>query len=73
MESYGKNKGNSSVAGDPSGPGGVKAACAKNPNAHAELNDAPDGPYAHCMGYSGDGGMHGSQEVSGKSGKFYIR
>lgn len=47
---------------------GVVAAKKRNPNSHGELNPAPCGPYSHCMGYSGDGGMDGDTSVSGKNG-----
>ena len=70
---YGKNKNSSSVAGDPGGPGGVSAAGKKNPNSHEALNDSPDGPFSHEMGYTGDGGCHGDVKVSGKDGSFYFK
>lgn len=47
---------------------GVYAAKMRNPNKHAEVNGAPDGPYSHCMGYKDDGGMHGDTSASGKMG-----
>lgn len=41
----------------------------KNPNKHGMLNDAPEGPFSHQMGYVGDGGYQGgSDTVSGKNG-----
>lgn len=47
---------------------GVVEAGKRNPNKHAELNPAPDGPHSHLMGETGDGGMHGDTMVSGKNG-----
>ena len=69
-ESYGKGGGKS---GGAHGPGGLKAANARNPNKHSGLNDSPCGPYAHFMGYEGDGGMHGGESVKHRSGTYYFK
>ena len=53
--------------GDP----GVLAAAKRNPNTEVELNGTPCGPYAHCLGYTNDGGMQGSDVAKGKRGVSY--
>jgi hypothetical protein len=75
---YGKMKMNYAGGGGKSGgafgPGGLKAAAARQPHDHAGLGSSPDGPYAHCLGYEGDGGMQGDTKVSGKMGySFWIK
>ena len=55
------------------GSGGVKAALGRNPNPEVDLNDAPEGPFAHSLGQSGDGGMKGSDAVSHKGGSFHFK
>ncbi len=55
------------------GAGGLKAALARQPNKHAELNEAPGGPYAHCLGYSGDGGMMGDTSVSHRGSTYHFK
>lgn len=50
------------------GKGGVKAACSQNPNKSKSLNDTPDGPGAHHLGYTDDGGYSGDQSVEGAHG-----
>lgn len=47
---------------------GVKEAAGRNPNSHKALNGAPDGPSAHFLGHSDDGGMSGDVSVKGKNG-----
>lgn len=60
--------------GEAHGPGGLKSAKARNPNKHSNLNGAPCGPYSHCMGYTGDGGVHGDETATGKHGeKYYFK
>ena len=58
---------------EPHGPGGMKPVLSRNPNDHDYVNDSPDGPYAHGLGLTGDGGMHGKDKVSGKGNTFWIR
>lgn len=55
-------------SGGPYGKGGVKAACSQNPNKTVNLNDTPDGPGAHHLGMSGDGGYDGDAMVAGEHG-----
>ena len=55
------------------GPGAMKAAKARNPNKHSGLNDSPCGPYSHCLGYEGDGGMHGDASVSHRGGTYHFK
>lgn len=66
----------SSVTGEGHAPGGTGPALKRNPNTTDEddLNGAPDGPYSHQLGNTGDGGMHGDQGASGKNGeKFHFK
>ena len=55
------------------GPGGLKAAVARNPNTHSGVNSAPCGPYAHCLGYSGDGGMQGDESVKHRGSTYHFK
>lgn len=52
---------------------GVKAALGRNPNKHSEVNDAPEGPNSHCMGYSGDSGMKGDTSVKHRGATFNFK
>ena len=65
-ESYAKGMGGASSSG-------LKAATARNPNKHSDLNDSPCGPYAHMMGYEGDGGMAGDSSISHRGGTYYFK
>lgn len=47
---------------------GVDAALRRNPNSHPAVNDAPEGPFSHQLGMTGDGCMHGEESVSGAHG-----
>lgn len=62
-----------SKSGEAHGPGGLKAACSRNPNSHPDLNDTPCGPYAHLLGMSGDGGMDGDESVSHRGESFHFK
>lgn len=64
MEDYGKSKGSDA---------GVKAACMRNPNKHSSLNDAPEGPGAHMLGYTGDSGVQGDDSVKHRSGTYHFK
>ena len=55
------------------GPGGLKAALARQPNTHSELNDTPCGPYSHCLGYSGDGGMMGDTTTKHRGSTYHFK
>ena len=70
-ESYAKGMGGKS--GGAHGPGGIKAAKARNPNKHSGLNDSPCGPYSHCMGYEGDGGFHGDTSIKHRGGSYHFK
>jgi len=50
---------------------GVVEAAKRNPNKTVELNGAPEGPYSHMMGHTGDGGMKGDTSASGKNGETF--
>ena len=50
---------------------GVHAAMGRNPNKHSKVNDAPEGPHSHCLGYKGDAGMKGNTSASGKNGESF--
>ncbi len=54
------------------GTGGLKATN-RNPNKHSGLNDSPSGPYAHMMGYEGDGGMDGDVSVKHRGGTYHFK
>ena len=69
-EGYAQSYG--SKSGGAHGPGGLKAA-KRNPNAHAALNGAPDGPYSHMMGYHGDAGYHGDTSCEHRGGTFHFK
>jgi hypothetical protein len=58
-------------SGMPNSAPGVVEACGRNPNKHAKLNSAPDGPYAHLLGYTDDGGVHGDTTAGGKHGETF--
>ncbi len=45
----------------------------RNPNAYADLNDAPVGPFAHELGYSDDGGVHGQANVSHRGTSYHFK
>ncbi len=53
------------------GPGGLKPVMGRNPNKESNLNDAPEGPFTHNLGMTGDGGMHGDETASGKHGESF--
>lgn len=55
------------------GRGGQTAVCGRNPNSDKELNDAPEGPFAHALGLTGDGGIQGTESSSSKGMKFYFK
>ena len=55
------------------GKGGVHAAAKRNPNKVVNLNDTPCGPYAHAMGYDGDGGMQGDASVGFRGRTYYFK
>ena len=44
-----------------------------NPNTHSALNAAPCGPYAHMMGYEGDGGMNGDASAKHRGSTYYFK
>lgn len=50
------------------GPGGLPAAMKRHAQDITDVNDTPCGPYPHTLGFSGDGGCHGDQTVTGKMG-----
>ena len=54
------------------GPG-LAPTMTKNPNEHPPVNDTPEGPHAHQLGYTGDGGMYGGEKVSSKGQTFYFK
>jgi|ETNvirnome_2_130_1030620.scaffolds.fasta_scaffold01038_6 hypothetical protein len=54
------------------GPG-LGPAMKKNPNETPNVNDAPEGPHAHFLGHTGDGGMSGSEKVSSKGQTFHFK
>jgi len=62
MESYKKGKASR-----------VVPASRKNPNDETNLNSAPEGPHAHCMGYNNDGGYDGNVEVKKRGTTFYFK
>ena len=64
-------EGKEKMIGENASSSGVAAAEKRNPNKHSALNSAPTGPYAHLMGATGDGGMHGDETCSGKNGKTF--
>ncbi len=70
-ESYSGGSGGKS--GGAHGPGGIHAAKTRNPNKHTEVNGAPDGPRSHCMGYDGDGGMHGETSVKHRGATYNFK
>lgn len=47
------------------GSGGATAALGRNPNADSDVNEKPDGPYSHQLGFSDDGGMTADATVQG--------
>ncbi len=55
------------------GPGALKAAMSRNPNSYSMVNDSPCGPYSHCMGYDGDGGMQGDTSVSHRGASYHFK
>ena len=55
------------------GPGGIKAACNRNPNKTVNLNDTPEGPTAHFLGMSGDGGYDGDESVEHRGNSFHFK
>lgn len=58
------------------GPGGVKAATARNPNGKGgdiKGNDSPCGPYSHCMSYHEDGGMHGNENAKHRGTTYHFK
>lgn len=67
MNMYGKTKKMEGMGG------GLGEAMAANPNEHPMLTDAPEGPFAHMMGMTGDGGVHGDDTVTSKGNKFYFK
>lgn len=71
-EGYAKGVGKSR-SGDAHGPGGLKAAMSRKPNDHPGPNDAPCGPYAHGLGHTGDGGMHGKASCSHRGSTFHFK
>ena len=68
MSTYGKAK-----TDEGHGPGGVGSNLDRNPNENKELNDAPDGPFPHGLGQSGDGGSFGDKAVSFRGAKYYFK
>ena len=70
-DSYGNGGGGKS--GGAHGPGGLKAAASRQPNEHPGPNDAPDGPFSHCLGYSGDAGMQGDTSCKHRGGTFHFK
>lgn len=68
---YGKSRSEGMFGYSPYGPGGI-GATKRNPNKYTEVNDSPSGPYAHEMGYTGDGGVHGGEKVSSKGNDFWF-
>lgn len=42
----------------------------RNPNSHPDPYGAPDGPFGHEMGRTGDGGMAGTTSVRSKGNTF---
>ena len=66
-------KGYNSRSGGAHGPGGLKAAASRSANPHPGPNPAPCGPYAHELGMTGDGGMHGDTTVSHRGNKFNFK
>ena len=62
----------SGKSGGPYGPGGVHAAY-NNPNKLKAVNDAPCGPYAHCMGYEGDAGMKGNTVAKHRGTDYWFK
>ena len=60
-------------SGGPHGAGGIHAAKKRNPNKHASLNDTPDGPFSHCMGYEGDGGISGDASVKHRGATYNFK
>lgn len=47
------------------GPGGATAALGRNPNEVANVNEKPEGPYSHQLGFTDDGGISSDANVQG--------
>lgn len=63
-------------SGGTHGKGGVPAATKRNPNEgkHGPKdNGAPEGPGAHQMGYTNDGGMKGDETCSHRGNSFHFK
>ncbi len=52
---------------------GVTASMTRNPNKHVDLNDAPDGPYSHSLGQTGDSGVHGGAETKHRGATYFFK
>ncbi len=72
-ESYAGGAYSGGKSGGAHGPGGLSAAMKRNPNSSTMLNDTPYGPWAHFMGYSGDGGMMGDDSVDHRGGTYWFK
>ena len=61
-------------SGGAHGPGGLAAANNRRANGKMPgVNDSPDGPSAHMMGYKGDGGMDGKTSVSHRGRNYHFK
>ena len=63
MNSYGSNK--VSMPAGIIGEGGASAVLGRNPNANADLNGSPEGPFSSQLGFKNDGGMTSDATVAG--------